>query len=115
MLFYKTNIQWEVQEEQTGTFCNAENNDYPSALSKHWSKTNASIWNEKLYDALCYQTTLCFMAEYEPDIGQATVFFATDKKETAASLLTTIQQTLAGNAEDVKLKWEETTIFDIVK
>ena len=115
MLFYKANIQWKPEEEKAGTFCNAENNNYPSALSKHWSKTNAPVWNEKLYDALCYQTTLCFMAEYEPDRGQATVFFATDKKETAVSLLTTIQQTLAGDAEDVKVKWEETTIFDIVK
>jgi len=115
MLFYKANIHWKPEEEKTGTFCNAENNNYPSALSKHWSKTNAPVWNEKLYDALSHQTTLCFMSEYEPDMGQATVFFATDNKETAASLLTTIQQTVAGNAETLKTKWEETTIFDIVK
>ena len=115
MLFYKANIHWKSEEEKTGTFCNAENNNYPAALSKHWSKTNASVWNEKLYDAVSYRTTLCFMSEYEPTRGQATVYFGTDNKESAISLLATFKQVLAGTADDADLQWEETTIFEIVK
>ena len=115
MLFYKANIHWKSEEEKTGTFCNAENNNYPAALSKHWSKTNASVLNEKLYDAVSYRTTLCFMTEYEPDRRQATIFFGTDNKETAVSLLATFKQILAGTADDTDLQWEETTIFEIVK
>lgn len=114
MLFYKANIHWK-SEEQAGAFCNAENNNYPSALSKHWSKSNASVWNEKLYNAVCYRTTLCFMTEYEPDRRQATIFFGTDNKETAVSLLATFKQILVGTADDADLQWEETTIFEIVK
>ena len=115
MLFYKANIHWKSEEEKTGTFCNAENNNYPAALSKHWSKTNASVWNEKLYDAVSYRTTLCFMSEYEPNRGQATIYFGTDNKESAISLLATFKQVLAGTADDADLQWEETTIFEIVK
>ena len=115
MLFYKANIHWKSEEEKTGTFCNAENNNYPAALSKHWSKTNASVWNEKLYDAVSYRTTLCFMSEYEPTRGQATVYFGTDNKESAISLLATFKQVLAGTADDADMQWEETTIFEIVK
>ena len=115
MLFYKANIHWKSEEEKTGTFCNAENNNYPAALSKHWSKTNASVWNEKLYDAVSYRTTLCFMSEYEPNRGQATIYFGTDNKESAVSLLTTFKQVLAGTADDADMQWEETTIFEIVK
>ena len=115
MLFYKANIHWKSEEEKTGTFCNAENNNYPAALSKHWSKTNASVWNEKLYDAVSYRTTLCFMSEYEPNRGQATIYFGTDNKESAVSLLVTFKQVLAGTADDADLQWEETTIFEIVK
>lgn len=115
MLFYKANIHWKSKEEKSGTFCNAENNNYQAALSKHWSKTSASIWNEKLYDAVSYRTTLCFMSEYEPTRGQATVYFGTDNKESAISLLATFKQVLAGTADDADLQWEETTIFEIVK
>ena len=32
MLFYKANIHWKSEEEKTGTFCNAENNNYPAAM-----------------------------------------------------------------------------------
>lgn len=32
MLFYKANIHWKSEEEKTGTFCNAENNNYLAAL-----------------------------------------------------------------------------------
>ena len=115
MLFYKANIHWKSEEEKAGTFCNAENNNYPAALSKHWSKTSASIWNEKLYDAVSYRTTLCFMSEYEPNRGQATIYFGTDNKESAVSLLATFKQVLAGTADDADMQWEETTIFEIVK
>ena len=114
MLFYKANIHWTL-EEKAGTFCNAEDNSYPSALSKHWSKSNACIWNEKLYNAVSCQTTLCFMSEYEPDRRLATVFFGIENKEAAVPVITAIKQVLTGNAVDIDLQWEETTIFEIVK
>ena len=55
------------------------------------------------------------MSEYEPNRGQATIYFGTDNKESAVSLLTTFKQVLAGTADDADMQWEETTIFEIVK
>ena len=112
MLFYKTTIHWNAAEEATigdtsGSEC--------QAASFREKRNTARSRSKALSEAVNRQTTFCFMSEYEPERGTATVIFATEKKENAVSILHAIQETVMGNATDADLQWQETTIQDIMK
>ena len=112
MLFYKTTILWNFTKTKSG---NDTKESDGQAVTVRERRNSARSRSKALYEAVSRQTTFCFISEYEPERGTATVHFAIEKKDDVLSILQVIQETVTENAPDADLQWQETTITDIMK